>query len=794
MRQFLVQYRKDFCTNFSTFNAFAIVGIYYVLSLFFAIYFGDYYLRESLVMNSYFVSQPVILMLIIPAVTMRSWAEEAKSGTIEMLLTQPIGYFKLVFAKFFAAYSFFAVMVLSSFMFFIVTDKLSVSDYGVVLGGYGGLLLCGAFFTAIGCAVSSACRNNILSYICTIFVLFFVTQTEFAPVSFGALVIPFNCLGFNENYNAFLNGAIVWSNIFYFIAGTGLFLWLNTIFIGFRRKAFKKDKSLFYIFYFLLLMIFISGILGINLIFNKVFDITDDHKYTLTKENEDFLSNTAKRIDITLYEAKSKREEANSGYAVYAEFVERFLKMVEQKSGGAVRVEIVLVPSFSPLERRLIRDGVLFETDKFENKSFMAAEFSDNEGNRAMINTFSNLKQNLLEADIMRVIKQFGLEKKEIAVIAPYGELEDMSSFDNLLKEFYKTTYLDFNTLFIPPVFDAVIIINPTQISSEFLLAVEQYILSGGKAAIFSEPSLIGEDTDKPLLDFLANFGIMPVPSIEVTTRIDDVVLKLGAAAAIDNNTNRDIRSVLVNGAGEARFSSGDSYKAWPILELEGKTIAAASSGEYVSDNLRLAAQSAEIKAVSEKEGKVLFFYDSDMLKDYLYVSEESKGNGFYETFPLSDNMLFILRLLDYISGSSVESSLNYRHYAVNSFSIGNAVLAGVKERYKNITKELEDKISGLNSQKSAIYNKLDMQGFASVKNIGDISEISQNLEEAEDKLNQTKAMIVKEYQNIIVSITFVLICIFPLALLLIAVFIRGFYKRRKRLRIRRLVANVDTH
>lgn len=70
-------------------------------------YLGDYFLRESEIMNAYFIMQPVILTLVIPATTMRTWADEAKSGTLELLLTQPIGYFKLVLAKFFAAYAFF---------------------------------------------------------------------------------------------------------------------------------------------------------------------------------------------------------------------------------------------------------------------------------------------------------------------------------------------------------------------------------------------------------------------------------------------------------------------------------------------------------------------------------------------------------------------------------------------------------------------------------------------------------------------------------------------------------------
>ena len=108
MRLFLVQFIKDFRSNFVNFNAYIILGAYYLLSLFSAIYLGDYFLREADIMNSYFIMQPVILIFIIPAITMRSWAEEIKTGTIEILLTQPISYSTVVWAKFFASFSFFS--------------------------------------------------------------------------------------------------------------------------------------------------------------------------------------------------------------------------------------------------------------------------------------------------------------------------------------------------------------------------------------------------------------------------------------------------------------------------------------------------------------------------------------------------------------------------------------------------------------------------------------------------------------------------------------------------------------
>ena len=165
MKTFLIQSKKDFTAYFSGFLPYIIIAIYSILSAFSALYIGDYFVRDTDVMDSYFMFQPFILLLIIPAITMRSWADEFKSGTIELLLTQPVSYSQLVLAKFCAAYLFFGLLVLSSLPFLLVTATLIPLDRGIIISAYCGLLLCGALFIAIGEVISSLCRHNIISFI-----------------------------------------------------------------------------------------------------------------------------------------------------------------------------------------------------------------------------------------------------------------------------------------------------------------------------------------------------------------------------------------------------------------------------------------------------------------------------------------------------------------------------------------------------------------------------------------------------------------------------------------------------
>ncbi len=786
MRLFFVQFLKDFRANFNNLNAYIIFGAYYILSLFSAIYLGDYFLRESEIMNSYFVMQPVILALIIPSITMRTWAEEIKTGTIEILLTQPIGFGTLVLAKFFASFVFFILLTFSSLFLFIFSNTLSVLDIGVVKSGYIGLLFCGALFTAIGCMVSIFNKNNILSYAMTIFILFTITQSEFTTIGNLSLRI----LNFEDNYISFLSGILAINNIVYFILGTALFLWINLLGIYIKKTVLPKEKMYFFVFLGIVLSIFVSTMIGVSYSFDNQIDITDEKRFTLTDETQNFLKKIDKRLDITLYESKNAREEANSSYAVFAEFAEKILRLFEKKSDGAVRVNIVHVEPFGEMERRLIRAGVFYEEDKLGYKKYIALELSDNEGNYSLIKGLSNLRQNLLEADITRLIKIFGKEKKKIAVFINDDDKLSMKYLQTTLNEFYDVDFLDRLPIFFPPIYSAVLIINPPLVSSDNLLALEQYVLNGGNLLIFGEQEQFSLYSGRHIIKFLNNFGINAKIDTESEQKHDKFGAKHGPSYLSFDNIKSDIRSVLVNGTGEIKTRHSDYYKTSSILKFLDKNIAVVSEGIFTSNYIDLAATDLEIAPMSNKEGKVFFIYDTDLFRDYLLISEETKNNYFYELIPISDNILFLLRLMNYATNNDNETNIRYRHFMINSSSIGNAILTQVKKHYSNDMKKLEKKLSEYKQKKETFYDKLNAKGFASVKNIGDLSEIEQIIDETEDQINKIKSLIADDYQIIIMGLTFILILIFPFIYIIILLVCLVILNKLKQKKIREVMKN----
>ncbi len=771
MKQFFVQFKKDFAAYFSGYNAYLTIFSYCLLSFFSALYLGDYFLRETDVMNAYFVMQPSILVLVIPAITMRSWADEIKSGTIELLLTQPVRFSTLVLAKFGAAYVFFLCLVLCSAPFLLITNAFSVLDWGMAVSGYLGLALCGALFSAAGCLVSVCCRSVITSFIGTVFVLFFVSQLDF-PVYFTGN------FSFYGNYSAFLAGALLWGNFVYFILGTALLLWLNTVMLIKHQTNTSQEKRVFMLFIFLLFIIFVSGNMGAFLWFDRLIDATCNKTYTLTDRNRDYLNTLDKRVDITLYEAKNKREDGNSRYASYAAYTERLLQQFEKQSDGAIRYSVVLVEPFSALERRLIREGMPYQEDNLNNKTYMAMEISDNDGNIRKIDTMESFRQNLLETDIMRLIKQLGQSKKAVALLAAPDDLNEMQGFYNSLNEFYDVTLIDSNVQYLPPTYNAVILINPPSVSYGFLLALDQYILNGGNVIMFYEPALLQKNNDSYLADFLNTFGIKPTTYFILTDNHQSINIAQTAGGGL----SEDIRSVLINNAGEVKTRQNQTFSSVPLLAVGNRNLAVLTAGKFDSHYPEYAEETSGLLSHSVQSGQFFFIYDSDLLKDYLYIIDDSKGKGFYQILSLADNQPFYLQLLDKATGSNTEAGLNYPHYAMNLTSVGSSILQSQKRRYQDELNKLQDEIESLK-------NSLNNMDTASVKNISKKQNLAQDLDDAEDLLNYTKKQIITNYHSTIAGLTFVIVLLIPclmLGILGVIIFLFSQYQKRK---IRRLSA-----
>jgi ABC-2 type transport system permease protein len=189
-----------------------------------------------------FMMAPFVFLFLIPAITMRSFADEHKSGTIEFLLTKPITDLQIILAKYFAGVALVVFSMLPTLVYFYSVYQLGLPkgniDTGGMWGSYVGLLFLGAAFVSIGLFASSVSNNTIVSFIIAVFLCLFVyVGFDFIHSLdlFGPLDLFIKSLGINTHYTSMSRGVIDTRDVVYFISLIAFFILITRLSIESRK-------------------------------------------------------------------------------------------------------------------------------------------------------------------------------------------------------------------------------------------------------------------------------------------------------------------------------------------------------------------------------------------------------------------------------------------------------------------------------------------------------------------------------------------------------------------------------
>ena len=182
-------------------------------------------------------------MLLIPAISMRMWAEERKSGTIELLMTLPLSLKQVVIGKYLAAVIVAAITLALTFPFWITVNYLGDPDNGIIFAGYVGSLLMAAGFLAVGSFISALTKNQIVAFVMTTAVCFVLIASG-APIVLGffsgwapTIIVDFIAsLSFLTHYSDISKGVLDLRDVLYFLSLIAVFLFANMLAVD-RLKA-----------------------------------------------------------------------------------------------------------------------------------------------------------------------------------------------------------------------------------------------------------------------------------------------------------------------------------------------------------------------------------------------------------------------------------------------------------------------------------------------------------------------------------------------------------------------------
>ena len=238
-------FKKELWNYFGNWSAWLIIAAFSLIGTLFLFFFendSNIFDIGTATLQSYFVLVPWLLMFVIPAVSMKTLAEEQQSGTLNWLFSQPLKISDIILGKFFAVWLVGILCLVPSLVYLYTVYALGVPqgniDLGATFGSYLGLIILAAAFSAVGILASSLSQNQIMAYLLGVFmcfILYFGIEQLASYKLLGGADYWLSNLGFYQHFMAFTRGLIDTRDVFYFILVIGLCLFFAKLSVAKKK-------------------------------------------------------------------------------------------------------------------------------------------------------------------------------------------------------------------------------------------------------------------------------------------------------------------------------------------------------------------------------------------------------------------------------------------------------------------------------------------------------------------------------------------------------------------------------
>lgn len=236
--------KRELKAYFATPLAYIFIVIFLALAGSFTFFLGNFFERGQADLDSFFVFHPWLYLFLVPAVAMRLWAEERRTGTIELLITLPVTSFQAVLGKFLAAWLFAGIALALTFPIWLTVNYLGEPDNGVIAVGYLGSWLMAGAFIAIGACMSAVTKNQVIAFVlaaaaCFLFLmsgmdLVLAAFRDWAPPIVTDIVASFS---FITQFGQMMKGVIELSSLVFFASLIIVCLLVNALLVDLEKAA-----------------------------------------------------------------------------------------------------------------------------------------------------------------------------------------------------------------------------------------------------------------------------------------------------------------------------------------------------------------------------------------------------------------------------------------------------------------------------------------------------------------------------------------------------------------------------
>ena len=236
--------KRELAAYFDSPVAYVFIVIFLLLMGFFTFTFGAFFDRGEASLGAFFMWMPWLFLFLVPAVGMRLWSEERRSGTMELLLTFPITTWQAIVAKFLASWLFLGIALALTFPVWLTVNLLGDPDNGVIVAGYVGSFLLAGAYLAISSATSAMTRNQVVSFILSVVICLLLVLVGFQPVTdlvarwaapwFVEAVAAFSVL---THFDGFQKGVLDSRDVIFFLSIIGFSLFTTSVIIRGHRAG-----------------------------------------------------------------------------------------------------------------------------------------------------------------------------------------------------------------------------------------------------------------------------------------------------------------------------------------------------------------------------------------------------------------------------------------------------------------------------------------------------------------------------------------------------------------------------
>lgn len=556
--------KKEITSFFGSLTGYLVVFVFLLAtSLFLWVFPGNYNIPDGgyASLDGLFSLAPWVYLFLVPAVTMRLFAEEKRLGTMEVLLTRPLSVMQIVLAKFLAGLLLVSISLLPTLIYFYsvyaLGSPIGCIDTGGTWGAFIGLFFLAAIYVAIGLLASALSDNPVFAFILALF-LSFVTYLGFDFV--GSMQLPsalqqtIISLGVNEHYNSISRGVVDSRDLLYFILVVFIFLFLTSRVIHFHTINLRKEiKSG---------AVVLGGVILVGIVFGQVFfrlDLTAEKRYSLTDVSKNLVKNLEQPINITLYldgelpagfrKLKKSIQEKIADYNAYSSKlinlsivdpyeisdVKRRDQLFAELAGKGLQPTDVRQNTDRGTTSRVIFPGALVG---YGNKEVGVNLLKNNQNLHAEINLNNSIES--LEYEFSSAFSELiNAEKQSVAFLNGQGELNDNEIHDIATSLTAKYNVFNVTTEELATNgshIKALVVANPSQKFTEAdKFQVDQYLMNGGRILWLVDPVSVS-------LDSLSN-GYMTL-AFPQNLNLDDQLFRYGVR--LNSNLIQDTECLLI--------------------------------------------------------------------------------------------------------------------------------------------------------------------------------------------------------------------------------------------------------